>query len=59
MRLNILKDDRFVLYTDGVIETMDRTGEFFGDDRLTAFIEEHFSDLADGTADRFIEYLSK
>ena len=37
----IAAGDLFVLYTDGVTEAANDTGEWFGDRRLAAFIEEH------------------
>jgi sigma-B regulation protein RsbU (phosphoserine phosphatase) len=57
--LNISKDDRLVLYTDGVIEAMNKTGELFGENRLEALIQRNYSDLADRTVDQFIEHLMK
>jgi len=57
--LDLEEDDRIILYTDGIIETRSRTGEFFGDDRLEAFIKGHSSDSADCIADKFIEHLSR
>ena len=59
LTLNISNNDRLVLYTDGVSETINKAGELFGNDRLEAFIEEHSSDSADRTADQFIEHLYK
>ena len=55
--LDLAKGDRLVLYTDGIIETRSRKGEFFGDDRLEAFVRGHSSDSADCIADKFIEHL--
>jgi serine phosphatase RsbU (regulator of sigma subunit) len=57
--LDIVKDDRIVLYTDGVTETSSKTGELFGEDRLEALIKESSSYSADCAADLFIEHLSK
>ncbi|HMQ67779.1 MAG TPA: PP2C family protein-serine/threonine phosphatase [Ignavibacteria bacterium] len=34
-KINLEKDDVLVFYTDGVTEAMDKSGEEFGDDRLT------------------------
>ena len=34
-KINLEKDDVLVFYTDGVTEAMNKTGEEFGDDRLT------------------------
>jgi hypothetical protein len=56
--LDLAKGDRLILYTDGIIETRNRTGEFFGDDRLEAFVKGHSSDSADCIADKFIEHLN-
>ena len=55
--LDLAKGDRLVLYTDGIIETRNWTGEFFGDDRLVAFVKDHSSDSADAIADKLIEHL--
>ncbi len=57
--LDIVKDDRLVLYTDGITETTSKMGELFGEDRLEALIKEHSSNSADHTANLFIERLSK
>ena len=37
----ISRGDLFVLYTDGVTEAMNASGDYFGDARLGALIEEH------------------
>lgn len=55
--LDLATGDRVILYTDGIIETKRRTAEFFGDDRLEAFIKEHSADSADTIADKLIEHL--
>jgi serine phosphatase RsbU (regulator of sigma subunit) len=57
--LDLAKGDRLILYTDGIIETKSRMGEFFGDDRLEAFIKGHSVDSADALADNLIEHLSR
>jgi serine phosphatase RsbU (regulator of sigma subunit) len=57
--LDIAKGDRLVLYTDGFIETKNRIGELFGDERLEAFVKVHSSEAADFTADQLIEHLSR
>jgi len=57
--LGLAKGDRLVLYTDGLIETRSRTGEFFGDDRLEALIKAHAGDSPDLTADGIVEHLMK
>jgi hypothetical protein len=55
--LDIAQGDRLVLFTDGIIETGNRSGELFGDQRLAAFVEAHPSDSAHRTADLLIEHL--
>ncbi|MBI4264297.1 MAG: SpoIIE family protein phosphatase [Acidobacteria bacterium] len=35
------RGDLFVLYTDGITEAMNASGDYFGDSRLGALIEEH------------------
>ena len=57
--LDIAKDDRLVLYTDGITEISNKTGELFGGDRLEALIKACSSYSADRAADLFIEHLSK
>jgi serine phosphatase RsbU (regulator of sigma subunit) len=57
--VDLVKGDRLILYTDGIIETRSRTGEFFGADRLEAFVKAHSSDSADGIAGKCIEELSR
>ncbi|MGB5746143.1 MAG: SpoIIE family protein phosphatase [Desulfobacterales bacterium] len=49
--LKLQKSDRFVLYTDGIVEALNPAGKIYGADRLKAFIEsnsdvaaEHFCD---------------
>jgi sigma-B regulation protein RsbU (phosphoserine phosphatase) len=50
--------DRIVLYTDGIIEATNASGEFFGSDRLKSFIEAHEQLQADEFVDVFWEHLS-
>jgi serine phosphatase RsbU (regulator of sigma subunit) len=47
--------DRLLLYTDGVCETRNKQGEFFGEDRIESFLKEHWSLSADVSVDRIIE----
>lgn len=56
--LDLTKHDRLFLYTDGISETKSRAGEFFGDDRLEAFIKEHTADSADSISNKLIEHLT-
>jgi sigma-B regulation protein RsbU (phosphoserine phosphatase) len=49
--------DRFILYTDGITETMNASGDLFGEERLKEFIRTH-ADLPVGAfAEAFIESL--
>ena len=41
MSLKFKKDDRILLYTDGITETTNHAGEFFGDQRLKDFVKAH------------------
>ncbi len=50
--------DRIVLYTDGIIEATNASGEFFGSDRFKTFIEAHEYLPADRFAETFLEHLS-
>jgi hypothetical protein len=56
--LVLAKDDLLVLYTDGIIETRNKTGDLFGDKRLETFIEAHSSESAERTADDLIHHLT-
>jgi serine phosphatase RsbU (regulator of sigma subunit) len=55
--LHPAKADRLLLYTDGLAETKNKGGEFFGGDRIEALLEAHSSDSADVIADRIVEQL--
>lgn len=57
--LSPAKEDRLLLYTDGLAETKNKSGEFFGEDRIEALLEAHSSDSAEFTADRIVEQLFK
>ena len=49
--------DRFILYTDGITEAMNPSGDLFGENRMKEFIRAH-GDLPVGTfADAFLENL--
>ncbi len=54
----IEKDDRLVLYTDGIIEAKNSSGLFFGDEQLETFIAEHSSDSCEQTSELFLKHLS-
>lgn len=52
-RLNLIPGYRFFFYTDGLLETADFFGEFFGEERLLKWIEENIEE------DRIINKLIK
>jgi phosphoserine phosphatase RsbU/P len=56
--LDISKDDRLVLFTDGIIETTNSAGTLFGDKLLESFFNEHSNNSAEQTSDQFLKYLS-
>ena len=49
--------DRLVLYTDGVIEVANGSGEFFDGDGLKAFVESHEALSAEEFADALLAHL--
>jgi sigma-B regulation protein RsbU (phosphoserine phosphatase) len=51
--------DRFLLYTDGIPEASNSAAEFFGEDRLKAFIEDGESLAADAFADALLTRLAQ
>jgi hypothetical protein len=57
--LSFEKDDWLFLYTDGIIETRNKTGELFGDERLGAFIEANSSESPERAADELLHHLSQ
>jgi sigma-B regulation protein RsbU (phosphoserine phosphatase) len=57
--LNLEKGDRLVLYTDGIIETKNKNGEFFGDNHLEALIKTHTHDSPESIANKTIEQVIK
>jgi serine phosphatase RsbU (regulator of sigma subunit) len=57
--LNFEQGDRFFLYTDGVIEASDSTGELFGSDRFKAFIVSNYPLSAGRFTDYLMEDLSR
>ena len=51
--------DRYVLYTDGVLETTNSAQEQFGADRFMRFIENHKHFVADQFSETFLTELSR
>lgn len=57
--LDFKKNDRLVLYTDGIIETSNKSGEFFGTEQLELLIKENLIHSAERSADLCIEGLAR
>jgi sigma-B regulation protein RsbU (phosphoserine phosphatase) len=57
--IDLQPGDRFVLYTDGIPEASNSAAEFFGEDRLKAFIEDGESLTADAFADALLARLAQ
>ena len=55
----ITQGDRFLLYTDGLLEAVNIHGEEFGRDRLTALLQETAGLSDSETADRIIETIQQ
>jgi sigma-B regulation protein RsbU (phosphoserine phosphatase) len=53
-RLRVSPGDRVIVYTDGVLEVTNAAGEFFGDSRFHAVIEEHAARASADLADAII-----
>jgi len=51
----LLAKDRIVLYTDGIVEAANGSGEFFGCDRLSKLMRETASHNAHDAADKIIQ----
>jgi sigma-B regulation protein RsbU (phosphoserine phosphatase) len=56
--LNLKKGDRFVLYTDGLVEALNPAGEIFGWDRFKSFIKSNGGLDADQFSDGLLEVIS-
>ncbi len=52
------KSDRFVLYTDGIVEALNPAEEIYGSDRLKAFIEANSGLAADQFCDRLLDTIA-
>jgi len=50
----IATGDLFVLYTDGITDATSESGEWFGDERLVALIEEHGASPCDELRERIL-----
>jgi len=54
LELPMDQGDRYVLYTDGVLEATNTTGEMYGADRLMRFIEDNYTLNANTFADALL-----
>jgi len=52
------KSDRFVLYTDGIVEALNPAGEIYGSDRLKAFIATNSGLAVDQFCDRLLDAIA-
>lgn len=55
---SLLRGDRILLYTDGIVEAATSTGEEFGYDRLSDLLEESWRMTAEQAADLILEAVS-
>ena len=56
--LKLQKSDRFVLYTDGIVEALNPAGEIYGGDRFKSFIKSHSGLDADQFSDRLLDVIA-
>ena len=56
---SVTRGDRLILYTDGIVETRSRRGEFFGEERLEAVIRDHAGDPPESSAEQMVQHLLK
>ena len=56
--LELQTSDRFVLYTDGIIEALNPAGEIYGGDRLKAFLEANSGLAAEQFCDRLVDTIA-
>ena len=55
--LDLVPGDRFLLYTDGIVEATNMAGEFFGWRRFKDFIRSQAGRTAGGFADGFVRHI--
>jgi len=58
LELPLESDDRYVLYTDGIVEAANPDSELYGTDRLMRFVEEKHGLNAQQTADAILNEIS-
>jgi sigma-B regulation protein RsbU (phosphoserine phosphatase) len=59
VELSLRNGDRFVLYTDGLVEALNPAGEIFGWDRFKSFIKSNGGLDADQFSDRLLDGISR
>jgi serine phosphatase RsbU (regulator of sigma subunit) len=59
IKLRLKSGDRFILYTDGIIEATNAAGDFFGWNRFKKFITSHAILSLGIFADGLIQHISK
>jgi uncharacterized integral membrane protein len=57
--MQIEAGDRLILYTDGIIETSNPSGSFFGEGFFKTFIEAHAHVSAENFADKLLQHLDE
>jgi len=55
--LPVMPGDRILIYTDGVLEAVNRAGEFFGDTQLRPLMKSHLDLAPGGFADLLLDRL--
>ena len=58
IELNLKSGDRFVLYTDGIIEATNAAGDLFGWSHFKEFITSHASLPVGNFADGLVQHIS-
>ena len=58
IELNLKLNDRFIMYTDGIIESTNSAGDFFGLSHFKEFIASHANLSVGNFADALIQYIS-
>ena len=56
--LKLQKSDRFVLYTDGIVEALNPAGKIYGADRLKTFIEANSGLAAEQFCGRLVDTIA-
>jgi sigma-B regulation protein RsbU (phosphoserine phosphatase) len=56
--LELKNGDRFVLYTDGIVEALNAAGEIYGGDRFKSFIKSNSGLAADQFCDRLLDVIA-